>query len=94
MELRKAGKSVKSLYFYPANLDLAIVDEVEFNDIDAYDRNSQFAYANQDLNAERPKHEVAKQKATISEDAGLDWEPEKLRNGKWACNHKCKDKTG
>ena len=22
------------------------------------------------------------------------WNPEKLENGKWACNHKCKDKTG
>ena len=21
------------------------------------------------------------------------WIPEMLRNGKWACNHKCKDKT-
>lgn len=21
------------------------------------------------------------------------WRPEKLANGKWACNHKCKDKT-
>ena len=20
------------------------------------------------------------------------WNPEKLENGKWACNHKCKDK--
>lgn len=22
-----------------------------------------------------------------------DWEPVRLENGKWACNHKCKDKT-
>ncbi len=22
------------------------------------------------------------------------WAPEKLENGKWACNHKCKDKKG
>ena len=21
------------------------------------------------------------------------WNPERLENGKWACNHKCKDKT-
>ena len=21
------------------------------------------------------------------------WNPERLENGKWACNHKCRDKT-
>ena len=21
------------------------------------------------------------------------WRPERLENGKWACNHKCRDKT-
>lgn len=21
------------------------------------------------------------------------WNPERLENGRWACNHKCKDKT-
>lgn len=25
-------------------------------------------------------------------DAG-EWVPKKLENGKWACNHRCKDKT-
>ena len=22
-----------------------------------------------------------------------DWKPQRLGNGKWACNHKCRDKT-
>lgn len=22
-----------------------------------------------------------------------DWKPQRLENGKWACNHKCKDKA-
>lgn len=26
-------------------------------------------------------------------DVSVDWEPRRLDNGKWACNHKCKDKT-
>lgn len=81
MEFRKAGKSEKTSYISRVNHDHAIADELEFNDIDAYD-------------ARRPKHELGKQKTTRNEDTGIDWKPEKLRNGKWACNHKCKDKLG
>lgn len=81
MEFRKAGKSDKTSRILPVNLDRRVADEFEFNDIDAYD-------------VRRPKHELGKQKPTSNEDTGMDWKPGKLRNGKWACNHKCKDKIG
>ena len=37
------------------------------------------------------KPSVEKMKTTAT--AQTAWNPERLGNGKWACNHKCKDKT-
>ena len=37
------------------------------------------------------KPSVLESKASKTEQTA--WNPERLGNGKWACNHKCKDKT-
>ena len=37
--------------------------------------------------------EVTKSSAATKANASVDRELGKLDNGKWACNHKCKDKT-
>ncbi|KAK1040940.1 ATP-dependent DNA helicase MER3 [Friedmanniomyces endolithicus] len=34
-----------------------------------------------------------KQRTTHSTQVNVDWEPKQLADGKWACNHTCKDKT-
>ena len=39
----------------------------------------------------RLKPSVRDSKAAETEESA--WNPERLENGKWACNHKCKDKT-
>lgn len=32
--------------------------------------------------------------SVTAESNPTDWNPKQLENGKWECNHKCKDKTG
>ena len=34
-----------------------------------------------------------RQIGSIQASKGQPWEPKRLGNGKWACKHKCKDKT-
>ena len=43
------------------------------------------------LKQRKLKQNVQESKASRSEQNA--WNPERLENGKWACNHKCKDKT-
>ena len=56
------------------------VGGIEFEDIDNFYFGSKHTWK-----APGPKQANTKQTA---------WNPERLDNGKWACNHKCKDKTG
>ncbi|MCJ1402260.1 Sec63 [Xylographa trunciseda] len=59
---------------------LAAVDELDFTDVDAFDAKGQHATT------------VAPVKAP-SNSQGREWEPQRMKNGKWSCNHKCKDKS-
>ena len=52
---------------------------MEFNDIDTFD-----------LGPKQTTQALGARKQANTEQA---WHPEKLENGKWACNHKCRDKT-
>ncbi|KAL4958480.1 Sec63 Brl domain-containing protein [Aspergillus filifer] len=40
-----------------------------------------------------PRKEGARLDKATERNSNIDREPEKLENGRWACNHKCKDKT-
>ena len=62
-----------------ANTESA-VGGMEFNHIDNFDLGSKRA-----IKAPGTEKQVNTEPTT--------WNPEKLQNGKWACNHKCKDKT-
>lgn len=63
--------------------DLALAETGGFVDIDDIDDAGDAAG--------KPKHE--KQKTAHNAQAPDDWDPQQLPNGKWACNHACKDKT-
>lgn len=63
-------------------LMLHAVKEMDFNHIDEFDP---------EPTQRRPKPSVQENKATGTQQTA--WNPERLENGKWACNHKCKDKT-
>lgn len=58
------------------------VKNMDFSHIDEFDPGSKQS---------RLKPRVHERKATGTEQ--IPWNPERLDNGKWACNHKCKDKT-
>ena len=58
---------------------------MDFSHIDDFDPGSEQGK----LKQLRPSLE--RSKATGNEQTV--WNPERLENGKWACNHKCKDKT-
>jgi hypothetical protein len=64
--------------------DLALAEKSGFDDIDDFDDDS------------GPSNGNAKKKQKQShtnEDVAKEFEPRQLDNGKWACNHACKDKT-
>lgn len=61
------------------------VQEMDFSHIDEFDSRSKQGKFKQ------LKPGVLESKANKTEHTA--WNPEKLGNGKWACNHKCKDKT-
>ena len=61
------------------------VKEMDFSHIDEFDSRSKQGKFKQ------LKSGVLESKANKTEHTA--WNPEKLGNGKWACNHKCKDKT-
>lgn len=55
---------------------------MDFNHIDEFDPESK---------QRRPKPSMQEKKATGTQQTA--WIAERLENGKWACKHKCKDKT-
>ena len=58
------------------------VKEMDFSHIDDFDPRSK---------QEKVKPSVRESKATGTEPIARN--PERLENGNWACNHRCKDKT-
>ena len=61
-------------------LTAASVDDIGFRDIDYV------------ASLPKPALKVAGSKKQVDTKQTA-WNPEKLENGKWACNHKCKDKN-
>ena len=59
----------------------ASVDDIGFQDVDFV-----ASLPEHTLPIERNKKQADTEKPS--------WNPEKLENGKWACNHKCRDKNG
>ncbi|KAI9699997.1 MAG: Sec63 [Candelina mexicana] len=68
---------------------VAAVGDLDFNHIDGY--NSQLALQTQ-ANTLTNRQAHSPHKATLTH-VDETWEPVLLMNGKWACNHACKDKT-
>jgi hypothetical protein len=64
--------------------DLALAEIGGFEDIDDFDDDSGPSKGN--------PRKMQKQSHT-NEDVAREFEPRQLENGKWACNHACKDKT-
>lgn len=58
------------------------VKQMDFSHIDEFEPR---------LKQRKLKQDVRETKASRGEQNA--WNPEMLENGKWACNHKCKDKT-
>ena len=58
------------------------VKKMDFSHIDEFDPT---------LKQRRLKSSIQRSKETGTEH--IAWNPKRLENGKWACNHKCKDKT-
>lgn len=65
------------------DVDLTLAETGGFLDIDNFDETGDNTSA-----PKRKKCKTAEDSATNSE-----WRPQQLREGKWACNHACKDKT-
>lgn len=65
---------------------MAAADATEFRDIDTYVQESE----RQPLAA---KQDIGSKRTDTNNREELAWNPTQLDNGKWACNHKCKDKT-
>lgn len=63
--------------------DLALAETVGFVDIDDLDDTARTASTSKQATRTAPR-------TTQTRD---DWEPRQLPNGKWACNHACKDKS-
>ncbi|KAI9846247.1 MAG: Sec63 [Sclerophora amabilis] len=71
--------------FEEKDFEAALAD-LDFTHIDTFD----------DLNSKTRKNTLANRNASLRDDdkASDDvYEPIRLKNGNWACNHKCKDKT-
>lgn len=69
-----------------AMTDLHSVRNIEFQPIDAFERNNTGNRTNRDRGLIVP--------AFFGRKADPEWKAIQLANGKWACNHKCKDKSG
>ena len=63
-------------------LKMRLVEEMSFSHIDEFDPR---------LKQMKLKSNPVEYKAAETELST--WIPERLENGKWACNHRCKDKT-
>ncbi|KAI4220190.1 MAG: hypothetical protein L6R36_007797 [Xanthoria steineri] len=60
--------------------------QLEFRPIESFKRNDKSKIARSEIRNNQPHDQV-------DTDVG-EWVPTRLNNGKWACNHKCKDKKG
>lgn len=58
----------------------ASVDDIGFRDVDSV------------VPLPEPRLLITRNKKQADTER-MAWNPEKLENGKWACNHKCKDKN-
>lgn len=65
--------------------DLVLAEDNGFANIDDFDNEGQTGTKGQKKPAKQSKRN---QSTPVT-----DWEPRQLDNGKWACNHACKDKT-
>jgi hypothetical protein len=64
--------------------DLALAEKSGFDDIGDFD---------DDLGPSNGNTKKKQKQSHTSEDVAKEFEPRQLDNGKWACNHACKDKT-
>jgi hypothetical protein len=64
--------------------DLALAEKSGFDDIDDFD---------DDLGPSNGNAKKKQKQSHTNEDVAKEFEPRQLDNGKWACNHACKDKT-
>lgn len=71
---------------YETRLSMMIVGDLDFSHIDGFDADLT-SQTQQNTKANRSQAASAGSKAQT-------FEPRRLSNGNWACNHKCKDKTG
>lgn len=55
---------------------------MDFNHVDTFEKSTML----------QPQSQLAVSQRYAAED-DIAWNPKQLENGKWACNHKCKDKT-
>lgn len=69
-----------------AMTDLHSVRKIEFQLIDAFEKDYSGNRANRDRVLTVPSF--------FGRRADPEWKAIQLANGKWACNHKCKDKSG
>jgi ATP-dependent DNA helicase HFM1/MER3 len=69
------------------------LDGLEFDDIDNFANNANTAGRNSALNNKSNKEKARTRTTNTATDDDHDQGPVQLDNGKWACNHKCKDKT-
>ncbi|KAL8939030.1 MAG: hypothetical protein Q9216_003579 [Gyalolechia sp. 2 TL-2023] len=60
-------------------------DEIDFSNIDTFETDTE--------SKENQKYARSKPRTGLNIANDQDWVPTQLANGKWACNHKCKDKT-
>lgn len=81
-DLLDAGNPIASRFKNDAD---SLVDEMDFNHIENYESST-----TSQIHLNKPHLAIHKQSA--AED-GSAWNPTQLSNGKWACNHRCKDKT-
>ena len=81
MDACKKSLSEQDFSEHQRLLMAASVDDIGFRDVD-----SVASLPEHTLPIPRNKKQADTEKRS--------WNPEKLENGKWACNHKCKDKNG
>ncbi|MCJ1284418.1 Sec63 [Xylographa opegraphella] len=59
---------------------IAAANELDFTDVDTFDFKRQQVATTESIKAPKDIQEH-------------EWEPQRIENGKWSCNHKCKDKS-
>jgi ATP-dependent DNA helicase HFM1/MER3 len=69
------------------------LDGLEFDDIDNFANIANTAARNSALNHKSNKEKARARTTNTAMDDDHEQGPVQLDNGKWACNHKCKDKT-